>query len=129
MVNMEFVFAGRAVFTVSNNKGEHFTFKVRKHKDNDDLFFANVLSGADNMYSYMGVLDKRAHIVRKGKKGMSESAKSVKVLNWAMRVLDGASKLPEGYKIQHEGFCGKCGRPLTDPVSIETGLGPVCRSY
>jgi hypothetical protein len=127
MITSDFVFAGRAVFTVSNDKGEHFTYKVSKHKD-DDIYFAKVLSGADD-YSYMGVLDKTAHIVHKGKKGMSSSAKSVKVLNWALRVIDDKTTLPEGYSIVHSGVCGRCGRELTDPVSIETGLGPVCRSH
>lgn len=28
----------------------------------------------------------------------------------------------------HSGRCSKCGRELTDPVSIENGLGPVCGS-
>lgn len=35
--------------------------------------------------------------------------------------------LPPKVHILHEGMCGKCGRPLTDPVSIEYGLGPICR--
>lgn len=26
----------------------------------------------------------------------------------------------------HEGACGKCGRPLTTPESIQSGIGPVC---
>lgn len=29
-------------------------------------------------------------------------------------------------KIYHVGKCGKCGKKLTDPVSILTGLGPHC---
>lgn len=27
------------------------------------------------------------------------------------------------------GHCGRCGRKLTDPVSIEFGIGPVCREW
>jgi hypothetical protein len=34
--------------------------------------------------------------------------------------------LPDHFHILHQGRCGKCARPLTDPVSIELGLGPVC---
>lgn len=29
-------------------------------------------------------------------------------------------------RIQEESRCGKCGRALTDPVSIERGIGPEC---
>ena len=28
--------------------------------------------------------------------------------------------------IRHEGRCGRCGRKLTTPASIDTGIGPVC---
>jgi hypothetical protein len=31
-------------------------------------------------------------------------------------------------ELWHEGRCGKCGRALTVPESIESGLGPVCES-
>lgn len=30
------------------------------------------------------------------------------------------------YDLQEESYCGKCGRQLTDPVSIERGIGPEC---
>lgn len=35
--------------------------------------------------------------------------------------------LPSFMNVYHVGRCGKCGRPLTDPGSINIGLGPVCR--
>ena len=126
MIDMNFVLAGKAVFTVSNGKGEHFTYRINKHKT-DDIYFAKVLGGTDRQYRYMGVFDKNAHIIHKGTKGMSSTAPSVKVLQWAMKVVDGNAELPDGYKIQHEGKCGRCGKPLTDPKSIEYGLGSVCR--
>ena len=31
-----------------------------------------------------------------------------------------------GFDVHHEGKCGKCGRPLTVPESVKTGLGPIC---
>ena len=34
--------------------------------------------------------------------------------------------LQDFVEIWHEGKCGKCGRPLTVPSSIENGLGPSC---
>jgi hypothetical protein len=30
------------------------------------------------------------------------------------------------YDIQEESYCGKCGKTLTDPASIERGIGPEC---
>jgi hypothetical protein len=37
-------------------------------------------------------------------------------------------ELPKGLKVHHEGRCCRCGRKLTVPESIETGLGPECAS-
>src|SRR3954470_8065623 len=31
------------------------------------------------------------------------------------------------YKFQEGDFCGDCGLPLTDPISLEIGRGPTCR--
>jgi hypothetical protein len=31
-------------------------------------------------------------------------------------------------EMYHMGACGRCGRPLTDPESIQRGLGPICAS-
>jgi len=127
MVSIDFVTAGKAIFTVANGKGEHFTYRVVKN-DKNNMLFAYVLSGPDNTsdYTYMGFIGS-ANTVVKGNKGINESAKSVNVLNWAMKVISGLSVLPNGYTINHIGACGRCGRPLTDPTSIETGLGPTCR--
>ena len=37
-----------------------------------------------------------------------------------------AGTLPEFVEVWHEGCCGKCGKRLTVPSSIENGLGPEC---
>jgi hypothetical protein len=34
--------------------------------------------------------------------------------------------MPDGVVIWHEGRCGRCGRRLTVPESIESGYGPEC---
>ena len=31
-----------------------------------------------------------------------------------------------GYKVHHEGKCGRCGRKLTTPESCLRGIGPEC---
>ena len=31
--------------------------------------------------------------------------------------------------VYHVGKCGRCGKKLTDPESILTGLGPSCSKY
>jgi len=133
MIGPEFVTAGRAVFTVSNGSGEHYTYRVtRKEKDGregDYVYFVNLLSGCDNDndYTYLGVFEPgrcEVRLTRKSK--LSEESKPVAVVRWALRRVWAGDGIPPGYQIQHAGKCGRCGRTLTVPESIETGLGPQC---
>lgn len=44
-----------------------------------------------------------------------------------LRYLAGRNdRLEDVAYIDAEDICGKCGQPLTDPESIERGLGPIC---
>ena len=43
-------------------------------------------------------------------------------------LLNNIESLPPEIHFYHEGRCGKCGRKLTHPESIETGYGPECYS-
>ena len=52
------------------------------------------------------------------------------VARWALRVIwqqaNGKYTLKSTHSIKHVGRCGKCGRPLTTPASLDTGLGEIC---
>ena len=132
--------AGKSTFTVANNKGEHYTFMVTK-KDPEPgtrwvaygpSWFVALLTGPNNDqdYTYMGVLNHAAdtmyvYLTKASK--FNPDSKPVQVFDFAMRVICGVQSLPNGYSIQHDGTCAKCHRKLTDPTSLEIGLGPVCR--
>lgn len=130
MVTPQFVLAGRAVFTVANPKGEYYTYQVC-HKAAEgqwkETWFAKLLTGPDNTsdYSYIGLVDSALGFRTTAKSLYQSDAKPCQVLVWALKRIK-AGNLPEGYKIHHEGRCGRCGRVLTVPTSIETGLGPEC---
>lgn len=132
MIDRNFVIAGRALFTVSNGRGEHYTFRVNHTKGSDQYapcWFVSLLTGPDNEndYSYIGKLDPETGAVgltRASKIG--EDAVSFKVLVWALKQLWTRKDLPAGYEINHEGRCGKCGRLLTVPESVQSGYGPEC---
>ncbi len=134
-IDRDFITAGNAIVTIGNDKGVHFTYKVRHKEANGqypECYFVNLLTGSDNEndYSYLGMLDLNTnapHIVRLTAKSCAgEDALSVKVVRWAFRLLFAGKELPEGYTINHEGFCGRCGRTLTTPESVERGIGPEC---
>ena len=132
-ISKSFVTAGNATFTVSNGKGDWYTFRARRPKARKEgvtpPVFMQLLTGPDNRsdYTYLGVLDEVGGFVRlTGASKLGQDTQPMKVLAFALRIIWGKQQLPEGYTIQHAGRCGACGRKLTVPSSIETGLGPEC---
>lgn len=126
------LFAGRTTFTVSNNKDAHYTYKVTKNisKQYGEKYFVNLLSGPDNesSYTYMGLLMLNSDLIITRSSHFKDESLPVKVFNFAMRILEGVQKIPQGYDILPAGKCFKCGRKLTTPESIKSGYGPYCRS-
>jgi hypothetical protein len=129
-VAMRFIMAGKATFTlVSRKSGQRFTYRVSAPRDGDEspTRFVSLLRGADNTsdYSYMGTVFNGNRFTATAKSKISKDAPSFKAFDWALRQL-AAGTVPDTLEIWHEGKCGKCGRKLTVPESIESGLGPVC---
>mgnify|MGYP001824442242 FL=1 len=125
---LQFVFAGKAVFTVVNDDtGVRFTYRVQVCKDNPNLHFVSVLSGPDNTrdYSYLGTVWKGQSYKHGRKSRVGADAQSAKVFTWILRRLV-ANQLPQQVRVHHEGRCCQCGRRLTTPESIASGIGPVC---
>lgn len=127
----KFMLAGKAIFTLrSTRTGQRFTYKI-KVADNDNnyehpLYFVSVLVGPDNWtnYRFFGTIkgeNKQFTISNNAK--ISPDAPSVRGFKWAWEYLD---QLPDFMEIWHEGKCGRCGRKLTVPESIESGFGPEC---
>ena len=51
---------------------------------------------------------------------------SYKAFSWVHARLSSNMNLPESVVIHHENRCGRCGKRLTVPESIESGYGPEC---
>jgi hypothetical protein len=127
---MSFIQAGNATVTLRSVKTQtRFTYRVReKDGERGAITFVGLLSGPDNeaSYSYMGVL-KPEGLKRTAKSRVSEDALSWKAFQWTWKKLS-EGKMPSELQVWHEGRCGKCGRKLTVPESIEAGIGPECAS-
>lgn len=120
-----FIFGGNAYFTLRSTKtGARFTYRARASKDGN-VFFISVLRGADNEgdYTYMGVVrsDSRERFRTTAKSRVKADAPSAKALAWFLR-----NMASDAVECWHEGRCGCCGRKLTVPESIESGIGPEC---
>jgi len=120
---LKFIFAGKSVVTFVNSKtGNRFTFKVKQAKDSN-LFFISVLTNPDQ-YTYIGTCVEGNY--KHGKKSnINSDAQSVKVFEFMIKRLV-TNSLPDFLEVWHEGFCGKCGKRLTVPNSILSGIGPDC---
>jgi hypothetical protein len=115
-----FITAGRAVFTLQSVKtNTHFTYKVEAPRNGNDIRFVKVLTGPDT-YTYAGILTPKG-IKQTGGSKIGPDAPSVKGLDWFLSHMDSDQVI-----FRHEGCCGRCGRPLTTPESIDRGIGPDC---
>jgi hypothetical protein len=73
----------------------------------------------------MGTIFDKTRYVHTKKTNISNEAPSILGLRWLLMYIT-RDKIPDTIEFWHEGKCGKCNRPLTDPVSIKRGLGPSC---
>lgn len=127
-----FILAGNATFTIVSAKtGTRFTYKVRAKEveGGRTLHFVSVLTGADNEndFTFLGTVFDGTTFRHSPKSRIGQDAPSAKAFAWAFgRILTDA--LGEAASVHHEGRCGRCGRKLTVPRSIELGLGPECEN-
>lgn len=127
---MMFMLAGKAIFTVLNEStGNRMTFKVVKKegRDGKPVHFVSAMNGPSNIkYAYLGTIFEGTKFVRTAKSHFNPESIVNRGFKWVFETLTSGKSLPENIKFFHEGRCGKCGKRLTVPESIETGFGPEC---
>ena len=114
-------------YTVQLGTDGHVTFRVREWKGKDQQAIS-YLNGPNNEGDYVGFasIDRRGHCFvwsRFNKPNLLVRQKN------ALRVLIGAPGTDEFTKAyaMDSGRCAICNRLLTNPESIEFGIGPECR--
>ena len=134
----QYMLAGKAVFTlVSKATGVRFTYRMKQRDGSDDAYFLSVLTGPDNTrdftYAGMVIVDRspslqRAQLTYRVTRGskLLESAPSVAGFLWFIERLNNGMGIEPHGSFHHDGRCARCSRTLTDPVSVERGLGPKC---
>ncbi len=132
---LTFIWAGNAIITlVSKATGQRYTFKISRAEDNGSSsrpYFVALLTNPDNNsgYTYLGLVPSdglhaySALLLTKASK-LKNGSTPVRAFRYFLSCLD-KGKL-EKLEVWHEGKCGRCGRRLTVPESIASGLGPVC---
>lgn len=133
---LAFITGGRAVFTVvSKTTGERRTFRVAAPKDaqpGDALRFVSLLTGPSNTtdYEYVGLLTKAGdELVTRTSRGKAPT-QPLNIIGWLVKqaqlAVRGLPNTLDRAEFWHEGKCCCCGRRLTVPASIESGIGPEC---
>lgn len=124
-----YVYAGNAIFTIRSKKtNARYTFKVvpsvYTSQQHDTSHFVRLLCGPDNEsdYRYMGLILDKKTFKTTAKSAVKIDAPSAVAFAWFARNIE--SPIVE---VWHEGRCGRCGRKLTVPESIASGIGPVCK--
>ena len=132
MTYPKIVLAGKAALTIKNPvTGQHVKLKMRQRRDRSTgkpspcyFLYVALLADGDLGYNYAG-----AYFSDSGRFKLGSNVKVGSRLDINSRFLIRCISKPENLKdteIEHAGKCCKCGRPLTHPESIRTGLGPEC---
>jgi hypothetical protein len=94
-----------------------------------ERLFVSVLTGPDNTsdFVYLGQILRTPHNRwEHGRKSrIGPDAPSAKAAQWYLSRLFGTGDLAD-VEVWHDGTCGRCGRDLTDPLSVTRGIGPEC---
>ena len=122
----EYIHGGHGVVTLQSPSGKYFTYCFKKpygkDKFKEGTLFAYCIEGKHE-YNYVGMYDLKSF--RKTNQSCyeedSEQFKGARYIVY-MSLKDFNTPM----KLYHEGVCCLCGKKLTDPKSIERGIGPQC---
>ena len=124
----EFIFGGNARFTLKSKKtGNHISFRIKKAKDGDAYFISAAKQADEGAggFNYAGWMKAGETKVRTSAKSNVNLSGARAALDWTLRNVNKA-EMPAQLEVWHEGKCCRCGRKLTDPVSVARGIGPEC---
>jgi len=133
-----FILGGNATLTLKSlASGGHYTYRIVQAKNKDTgkperRYFVSLLVGPDNTsnYEYMGLVEHHASgelgfRLTKASKTSYEAA-STRGFMWLIGCVNRERDISDCAEVHHAGKCSACGRKLTTPESIKSGLGPVC---
>ena len=131
-----YITAGNATITLrSNISGRRYTYRIKamENKDGtvavllDRSYFISLLTGPDNTgdFSYIGILTPQLNMRLTPKSKLPTESSPVQAFRFLLTCI-AKEQMPAMFEVWHAGRCGRCGRKLTVPESVERGIGPDC---
>lgn len=128
-----YILGGHGIITVeSMTTGQKFTYRFKRPtakagEKQTDIRFVEIL-GSDQQWRYIGNLTtERKFITTRKTMPVMRDHPAVVGIKWLVDHLM-TGKIPASVIVEHTGVCSKCGRKLTDPLSVRDGIGPECRA-
>jgi len=122
-------------FTLTNkDKGTHLTFRSRRPRGwtINSPVLVDLMVGCDNegSFEFIGSVSGNGFFKVSQKSKVQEERLKVssRTMVWLLTKLNNGVELPEALEIKGSTGCARCGRKLTNPDSIDDGLGPICRA-
>lgn len=121
-------------FTLYNSDRQtHLTFRSRRPRGwtVDSPVLIDLMTGSDNEseFGFIGSVNnniyKASHKTKVAKDKLDVANRT---MVWLLTKIINGSELPEALEIKGSTNCARCSRKLTNPDSIDDGLGPICRS-
>lgn len=117
----KFILGGKAEFSILQEPNIEYEYIVKRNQKGN-CWFVSVLR--DGNYVYGGYIDSTLNYRRGTKGNLDVNDTAIKGLLWVLRHRGGK---PPVVKIKHRGKCSVCNRKLKDELSVQWGIGPVCR--
>lgn len=139
----KYILGGNSCFTIRCN-GVRRTYKVKSttadrnanwstgNQDRSQYFISLKTGPGDSFsdYSYMGMLrqttDGDYRLVETAKSQAKRGSAAWDLFAKLWYSIERGCRVPSNFEFWHEGSCCMCGRRLTVPSSIESGIGPEC---
>ena len=117
-----------AEFTVVSNKtGKDYTYKIVRSEFNNQWYTHVKVETGYLQFKRLGTYFNGKIF---NKKEVVETPSAVAISFILNKVEKGEfNYLDTNVSVMHIGNCLCCGRPLTDAISIERGLGPICANH
>ena len=127
--------SGRSwTFTLHNNdRNTHLTFKSYRPKGwtVESPVLISLMTGTDNSsdFGFIGSINKHGFfkVSPKAKVAKDRLEVASRSLVWLLTKLRNETEFPEAFEFKGANTCCRCARKLTNPDSIDDGMGPICR--